>query len=526
MKKPDFLTPEQAVAMIKDGSTLVTVAMTLSSSCETILSAIEKSFLEEGQPKNLTLVHSAGSSDKERGIQHLAHKGLIKRVIGGHWGLSPKFMDLICGDEIEAYCLPQGQMANLYHSMALREPGKISKIGLHTFVDPRVEGGKMNPRTQPLEDLVEVIEIAGEEYLMYKHFPIDTLLIRGTYVDEAGNLSTEDEAMCLEVLPAVMATKRWGGKVIIQAREEVKAGSIHPKKVAVPGVLVDAVVLCTNPQQDHRQTSSWFQDDSYSGRIRSVEGAALEAPFSVRKVVGRRAVMELHKNWVLNVGTGIPNDVVGAVLAEEGVSDEVMLTIESGIYGGIPKQGIDFGIACNPIAIIEHDRQFEYYNGAGIDITFMGAGEMDGDGNVNATKMGGISPGAGGFVDITSTAKNIVFCSTFTGGGLQVDFSQETGAKIVTEGRFQKLVAKVEQISYNAREGKKIGQNMFFVTERAVFKMTKEGPLLIEIAKGIDLEKDILNQMGFVPKIAEPLGIINPAIYRQGPFGFKAIMKG
>lgn len=525
MRKPEFVTPQQAASMIKDSSTLATVAMTLISSCESILKAIETSFLETGHPRQLTLLHSAGSSDKQSGLQHIAYSGLIKRVIGGHWGLCPKFMDLICNNEIEAYCLPQGQIANLYHSMSMREPGKISEIGLDTFIDPRIEGGKMNDRTRDSEDIVEVIEFQGKEYLLYKPIPIDTVLIRGTYVDEDGNLSTEDEAMSLELLPAVMAAKRWGGKVIAQVRQKVKAGSINPKNVTIPGVLIDAVVICPDPLIDHRQTSSWYQNSAYSGQIRGVQGEAQSIPFSVRKVIGRRAIMELHKDWILNVGTGIPNDVIGAILDEEGVSQQATLTIESGIYGGLPQKGIDFGIAMNPSSIISHDRQFEYYNGTGIDITFMGAGEMDESGNVNATKMGGISPGAGGFIDITSTAKNVVFCSTFTGGGLDVAFSEEDGVKILKEGKFQKLVKNVQQISYNARRGIQKGQNMFFVTERAVFKMTPEGPLLIEIAKGVDLKRDILEKMGFKPLIADNLLEIPTEIYREQPFGFADIMK-
>lgn len=525
MRKPVFITAKEAVDRIKNGTTLCTIGMTLVSASESILTEIENRFLEKGEPNNLTYLHTCGQSDRERGMQHLAHEGLLKRIIGGHWGLSPKMMELISSNKVEAFNLPQGQMANLFHSMALREPGKLSKIGLGTYVDPRIEGGKMNQRAKECGyDTVAIVNVDGEEYMQYKHIPIDTVLIRGTYADENGNISTEHEAMVLEVLPAVMATKRYGGQVIVQVKQVLKAGTIDPKLVTVPGVLVDAVVVCDNLEQDHRQTHSFYYDPSYSGQVFAQESAIDPIPMSVRKIIGRRAAMTLEKNVVINVGTGIPNDTIGPIMAEEEIMNDVTITVESGIYGGVPMGGVDFGISRNPQALIGHDRQFEYYNGMGIDYTFMGAGEMDSHGNVNATKMGPRAAGAGGFVDITSTARNVVFCSTFTGGSLEVDFSEEKGIEIKQEGRFQKLVKDVQQISYNGKLAFERGQRMFFVTERAVFQLTEKGPMLIEIAKGVDLQKDVLDQMGFTPIIAEDLKEIPTEIYRNGPFGLKDML--
>ncbi|POP34344.1 acyl CoA:acetate/3-ketoacid CoA transferase [Lactonifactor longoviformis] len=525
MKKPVFISAGEAADMIKNGSTLCTTGMTLVSTCESILKAIEKKFMETGEPRDLTLFHTCGQSDKRDGLQHIAHEHLIKRVVGGHWGLCPAFMELISSNKVEAYNLPQGQMANMFHSMALREPGKISKIGLGTYIDPRVEGGKMNDRTKDLEDIVGVVTIDGEEYLQYKEIPIDTLLIRGTYCDEMGNLSTEEEAMVLEILPAVMAAKRFGGKVICQVKHVVKTGTINPKEVVVPGVLVDAVVVCDDLLQDHRQTSSWYYDPSYSGQaVLREENKAAAAKLSVRKAIGRRAAMLLEEGAIINVGTGIPNDVMGPILAEEDIQDKITITVESGIYGGVPAGGIDFGISRNAMALIAHDRQFEYYTGTGIDFTFMGAGEMDQYGNVNATKMGSKAAGAGGFVDITTTAKNVIFCSTFTGGGLEVDMD-EKGLRIKQEGRFKKLVKNVQQISYNGRIARERGQKMYFVTERAVFRLTKEGPLLTEIAEGVDLQRDILEQMEFEPLLAEELIKTPVSIYRQGAIGIKEMLE-
>lgn len=523
MKKPVIVDAKGAVDLIEDGSTLAIIAMTQISACETILKEMERRFLEEGHPRNLTYFHSCGQASMKLpgGMQHIAHEGLIQRVYGGHWGQSENMMKLISENRIEAFNLPQGQMANMYHSMALREPGKLSKVGIGTYIDPRYEGGKMNQRTKDCGyDEVALVTIDGEEYLQYKPVRIDELLIRGTFADENGNVSTIHEGMLLEVLPAVMATKRWGGKVICQVEKIVQAGSLSPKEITVPGVLIDAIVVCDDPFINHRQTYSWYYDPSFSGQAKSPVQSLEPIPLNVRKVIGRRAMMELRPGQIINIGTGIPNDVVGPIMAEEDISEDVMVTVESGIYGGVPQQTIDFGISMNAQALVPHDRQFELYNGAGIDCTFMGAGELDEDGNVNATKMGMKAPGAGGFIDITATAKNVIFCSTFTGVGLKTSFSKD-GVKIEKEGKIKKLVKKVQQISYNGKLALKNGQNMLYVTERGVFRLTEEGVMLAEIAKGVDLQKDILDQMEFRPLIATDLKVMDTVIYKEGTYGLK-----
>ncbi len=527
MKKPVIMTAKEAVKRIKEGTTLGIVAMTRISECTTILKEIERSFLEEGTPKNLTYLHTCGqaSAGKEGGMQYIAHENLLKRVIGGHWGQSSNMMNLITQNKIEAFNLPQGQMANMFHSMALREPGKLSKVGLGTYIDPRLEGGKMNQCAKDSGyDTVAIVNVDGEEYIQYKPIPIDTLLIRGTYADENGNISTKKEAMVLEVLPAVMATKRWGGQVICQVERVVENGSISPKDVTVPGVFVDAVVVCENPVEEHRQTYSWYFDPTYSGEVRGPEGEVTSLPKDIRKIISRRAAAELKPDQIINIGTGIPNENFGPIIAEEQLSDIVTITVESGVYGGVPASTIDFGISRNAQALIAHDRQFEFYNGAGIDYTFMGAGEMDQYGNVNSTKMGTKSPGAGGFIDITATAKNIIFCAGFTGGGLQVEFNED-GIDIKQEGKFKKLVKEVQQISYNGKLAYERGQNMIYVTERAVFKLTEKGVMLVEVAKGVDLQKDILDQMEFTPLIAEELQYTSTELYKEGCCNLKDIIE-
>lgn len=523
MLKANFITAQAAAEMVQDGKTICTIGMTLVSASESVLKALEKRYLDTGHPHSMTLLHSCGQSDRERGIQHFAHEGLVTRIIGSHWGLQPRWMDMIAGNKVEAYCLPQGQLAQLYRSMACGLPGKMSKVGLGTFVDPRVEGGKMNDRTKPLPDLVEVLEVKGEEYLFYNAIPIDYCLIRGTCCDEMGNLTTDEEAMKLEVLPAVLATKRFGGKVIAQVRDVAQTGTLNAKSVTVPGVFIDAVVVCDNPLEDHRQTSSWYFDASYCGQLRVPQGAIEPPPFNVRKFIARRAAMEVYPGSVVNLGTGIPNDMVGKVCNEEGIADDIMITVESGMYGGVQAGGADFGIAQNLYAMISHHEQMDYYNGTGVDITFMGAGELDGEGNVNATKMGSRCTGAGGFIDITQNAKKVVFCATFTAVGTQYGFAANE-VQIVREGSVRKMVGRVAQISFNGKLAREKGQKVVFITERAVFELVPEGVLLTELAPGIDLQRDVLDLMDFKPLIGENLKIMDSALFRDGPFGLKQMV--
>lgn len=526
MIKANFITAKQAADMIEDNSTVCTIAMTLVSASESILKEIEKKYLTKNHPKDITLLHSCGQSDRKDGIQHFAHEGLVKRIIGSHWGLQPRWMDMIASNKVEAYCLPQGQIAQLYRSMACGLPGKMSKVGLGTFIDPRIEGGKMNDRTKPLEDIVDILEYKGQEYMFYNEIPINTVIIRGTVCDEMGNLTTTEEAMKLEVLPAVLATKRYGGKVIAQVKRVVENGSINPKDVTVPGVFIDGIVVCENPDEDHRQTSSWVYDPSYCGQARVPQGSIQPAPFNERKFIARRGTLELKKGDIVNLGTGIPNDMVGKVCNEEGVANDIMITVESGIYGGVQAGGIDFGIGQNLVAMIGHHEQMDYYNGAGVDITYMGLGELDGNGNINSTKMGPRCTGAGGFIDITQNAKIVVFCGTFSASGAKYRF-EDNKLVIEEEGKIKKMVSSVAQISFNGEIARNKGQKVIIVTERCVFELVKEGVKLVEIAPGIDLQTQILDVMDFRPIVDENLKTMDSDLFIQdGPFGLKDKMEG
>lgn len=525
MIKAHFISAKQAADMIQDGSTVCTIAMTLVSASESILKEIENKYLTTGHPQNITLLHSCGQSDRKDGIQHFAHEGLVKRIIGSHWGLQPKWMDMIANSQVEAYCLPQGQIAQLYRSMACGLPGKMSKVGLGTFIDPRYEGGKMNERTKPLEDIVDILTYDNQEYMFYKEIPIDTVIIRGTECDEMGNLTTTEEAMKLEVLPAVLATKRYGGKVIAQVKRVVENGSISPKDVTVPGVFIDGIVVCENPDVDHRQTSSWVYDPSYSGQARVPQGSIQPPEFNERKFIARRGTLELEKGNVVNLGTGIPNDMVGKVCNEEGISNDIMITVESGIYGGVQAGGIDFGIGQNLVAMIGHHEQMDYYNGAGVDITFMGLGELDQYGNVNSTKMGPRCTGAGGFIDITQNAKKVVFLGTFRASGAKYQFI-DNELHIIQEGKICKMVDHVAQISFNGKLAREKKQKVLIITERCVFELVEDGVMLTEIAPGIDLQTQILDLMAFQPIISDKLKVMDVDLFKQdGPFGLKNKMK-
>lgn len=521
MLKANFISAKEAAAKVKDGDTICTIAMTLVSASESILKELESTFLNTGHPSGLTLLHSCGQSDRKDGIQHLAHEGMVTRIIGSHWGLQPRWMEMIANSQVEAYCLPQGQIAQLYRSMACGLPGKMSKVGLGTFIDPRIEGGKMNERTKPLPDIVDILTYNNEEYMFYKEVPIDVCIIRGTVCDEMGNLTTTEEAMKLEVLPAVMAAKRYGGRVIAQVKQVVQTGTINPKEVTVPGVFIDDIVVCENPMEDHRQTSSWYFDPSYCGQARVPQGNIPPAPFNERKFIARRGTQELYHGAVVNLGTGIPNDMVGKVCNEEGVSDDIMITVESGIYGGVQAGGIDFGIGQNLYAMIGHHEQMDYYNGAGVDITYMGLGELGEDGSVNSTKMGPRCTGAGGFIDITQNAKKVVFLGTFTASGAKYEFS-DGKLTILQEGKIRKMVKKVAQLSFNGPMARAKGQEVLIVTERAVFRLVKEGVELIEIAPGIDLQTQVLDMMDFKPIVSPELKLMDEKLFLQdGAFGLK-----
>lgn len=504
------ITGEQAAALIKDGATLGYSAFLTAGFPDEIGIAIEKRFLEAGHPAALTVVHGAGAGDwKARGMQHFAHPGLVKRWIGAWTGSAPEMGKMIVAGDCEAYNLPQGVILHLWREIAAHRPGLITKVGLGTFVDPRLEGGKVNKVTT--EDLVKVIELKGEEWLYYPPFKVDVALIRGTVADENGNLTEDLEGALLECLPLAQAAKNSGGIVIAEIAYLAQSGSLHPKRVRVPGVLIDYLVIAS--EEHHWQAGRTRFNPSFSGDVRVPMQAIPPLPLDERLIIGRRAAMELSPNSVVNLGIGVPESVAAAA-AMEGASDLLTLTTELGIIGGVPAGAEDFGMSYNPQAFVEQQSQFDWYDGGGLDLAFLGAAEVDAHGNVNVSKFHGRFTGCGGFINITQNSKKVVFCSSFTAGGLKVAV-EDTKLLIKQEGKAKKFVKQVEQVTFSGAYAASTKQPVLYITERAVFQLQNGEVTLIEIAPGMNLERDILAQMEFTPHISPELKLMPSCIFRQ-----------
>ena len=516
MKKVKVLQPHEAAALVKDGVTIVTSGFVGSCCPETLSIALEKRFLETGHPNNLNFYYVSAQGNKgERGAGHFAHKGMVKRVVGGHWNMTPGLGELSMKNEIEAYNFPQGTLSQLFRDIAGKRIGTITHVGLNTFVDPRIEGGKLNEVTK--EDLVEVINIKGEEKLLYKTFPVDVCFLRGTYADECGNVSMDKEVATLEMTAIAQACKNSGGIVIVQVEKIVEAGSLNPKLVKIPKIYVDAVVL--SAPEDHEQCFGCEYDSSMAGLTRVPLSGLETAELSAKKVIARRAAMELQENSVVNLGIGIP-EFISLVANEEGVGDKMTLTVEAGAIGGVPQGGMRFGGSVNPDCILDEPYQFDFYDGGGVDQAFLGLAQTDKDGNINVSKFSGRVVGCGGFINITQNAKEVVFCGTFTAGGLKVGF-EDGKLQILQEGKVKKFVKNVEQITFSGNIANQNNKKVTYVTERAVFTLTKEGLKLIEIAPGVDLQKDILDQMEFKPLISNDLKLMKSKIFRDEKMGLE-----
>jgi propionate CoA-transferase len=515
-----IVSAAEAVAIIRPGDMVSVAGFVGSGTPDELLIALEQRFLETGAPADLGIMFAAAPGDSgERGINRLAHKGLVRRAIGGHWALVPKLAKMALANEIEAYNLPLGCIAQLYRDIAARRAGLVSRVGLQTFVDPRQEGGRLNARTT--ENLVELMQIGGQEYLLYKAFPINVALIRGTTADTAGNITMEREALFLDMLPSAMAAKNSRGFVIAQVERIAAEGSLDSRRVQVPGILVDCVVV--SQPQNHRQTYGMDYDGGFSGQIRVPMDRIPPLPLDERKIIARRAAKELPMGGVVNLGIGMPEGVA-AVAAEEKVLSYVTLTAEPGVIGGMPQGGLNFGASLNPQAVIQQNQQFDFYDGGGLDLAVLGMAQSDTDGNVNVSRFGNRLAGAGGFINISQNARKVVFTGTFTAGGLEVA-CDDGELRIVHEGRSRKFINQVEQITFSGAFAAASGQKVLYVTERCVFRRTAEGVELIEIAPGIDLERDILAHMGFHPIVRDPKPM-DPALFAEEPMGLSQTLLG
>lgn len=518
VKKNKIVSAEEAVRIIRDGDTVVFSGFAGVGAAEEIALELEQYYLKTGKPCDLTLMFAVATGPGDttnRGLNHLAHEGLIKCIIGGHWGLAPRIQELAVKNKVMAYNLPQGIIIHLYRNIASGKAGLISQVGLGTFVDPRNGGGKLNDRTT--DDMVRLIDIEGEQYLFYKALPINVAVIRGTTADTDGNVTMEKEALTLESLAIAMAARNSGGLVIVQVERVARAGTLNSRQVKIPGILVDCVVVAR--PENHWQTFGEAYNPAFSGEIKIPLRTLAAMEMSSRKIIARRAAFELKPNCVVNLGIGIPEGVSN-VANEERILDYMTLTTEPGLIGGLPAGGINFGAGMNAAALIDQPYQFDFYNGGGVDVAFLGMAEADRIGNVNVSRFGSKLAGAGGFINISQNSKKVVFMGTFTAGGTQFNI-QDSRLRIEKEGRFKKFVQQVQHITFSGRYGAKSGRRILYITERCVFALRSQGLELIEVAPGVDLKKDILDLMDFEPIVPRPPRLMDERIFRSEPMGLK-----
>lgn len=499
--KNKIVSAAEAIALIRDNDVVTTTGFVQSCIPEALHAALEKRFVDTGKPEGLTLIMCAGAGDsKGLGTGRFHHDGLLKRVIAGNFGRMPKVAEAAQADKICGYNLPQGVISQLYRACAAGQPGLFSKVGLNTYVDPRKGGGKVNDVTK--EDMVKLLEVEGEEWLFYKATKIDVAFIRATSADPFGNLTFEKEALTLDNMAQAMAAHNNRGVVIAQVERIVEDGSLSPKDVKVPGILVDCIVVADSPDM-HRMNYTTQYNPALSGEIRvPVEGLD-RLPLDQRKIIARRAAFELPPNGVVNLGVGAP-DGVASVASEEKVTPYITLTTEAGAIGGVLAGGGSFGSSANAHSIIDQNQMFDFYDGGGLDLTCLGIAECDQYGNVNTSYFGNRLNGCGGFINISQNSRAVVFAGTFTAGGLQVETGDGT-LKIVQEGRAKKFVKQVAQETFNGPYAAERSQPVIYVTERCVFQLIDSGLELIEVAPGIDIERDILAQMEFEPAIHKPI---------------------
>jgi propionate CoA-transferase len=489
------LQVSEIASRIFDGATIALTGSGIFLEADEVFAAIEATFLATGSPRDLTLVHALGIGDgRDSGLSRFAHEGMVRRVIGGHWSWSPSMQKLAADNLIEAYAFPAGEISNLLREIGAGRPGLITRIGLGTFADPRRDGGRCNAAAQ--ESLVELLSIDGREYLRYKPIRIDFALIRATESDARGNLTLHREPADLDCHSVALAAHNCGGRVYAQVESIRERRGLHARLVRVPGVLVDGVAVVP----ESRKTYLPKYEPRISGEAPlsdRVSTAELEMPSGIRRIIAERALRELGDARSVNFGFGIPGGI--PALAAAAGRATYWGTVEQGIHNGEMLDGPMFGSARDPDAIIASNDQFDFYSGGGIDMAFLGMGEMDAAGNVNVSMIGGRLVGPGGFVDITQTARKVVFCGAFEAKGLAVESDVDGRLRIVKGGEVPKLVKEVEHVTFSGAQAKADSQAVLYITERAVFRLDADGVALVEISPGVDLQRDVLDRMAFLP---------------------------
>ena len=520
-KKEKVVSAEEAVKIIKDGDTVATEGFVGAGFAEEIAIALEEQFLKTGSPRNISIMYAAGQGDgatAKKGLNHLAIEGLVGRVVGGHIGLAPKLQKLIKDNKILAYNWPQGVVSHFFREVAGKRPGVISKVGIGTYIDPRYDGGKLNDKTfKEGADLIKIIEIEGQEYMFYKSFPINIAIIRGTTADTDGNITMEKEALTLEALAMAMAARNSGGMIIAQVERIAERHTLNSRNVKIPGIMVDYIVV--SKPENHWQTFAVQYDPSFSGEIKKPMASIPPMEMSPRKIIARRAAFELRPDSIVNLGIGMPEGIAN-VANEEGILNSLVMTAEPGVIGGMPNGGLNFGTGTNVDCLIDQPYQFDYYDGGGLDVAFLGSAEVDKQGNINVSKFGPRFVGPGGFINISQNAKEIVFVGTFTAGGLKISVANGK-LTIVEEGRELKFLDHVEQVTFSGKYAAATKQPVLYITERCVFSLCEEGVELIEIAPGINLEKDILAKMQFKPIIKATPKLMDSRIFKEGIMGLR-----
>jgi propionate CoA-transferase len=520
MAKPKFVTAAEAVSHIKNEDTVAISGFIGVGHAEEITCALEKRYQETQTPRGLTVVWASSQSNtKDRiGCDRFSYPGFVKRALVGHIGMQYNLSAMASNNEFEAYNIPLGVLVHILRARAGNKPCITTPVGLGTFADPREGGCKLNQRAIDCgPDYVSVVEIDGKEYLQYKTFDVDVAVIRGTTADTHGNITMEHEAILLEALEYAAAAHASGGIVIAQVERICEVGSLNPQAVRVPGILVDYVVKTSDVEKYHKQTMNIPYEGALSGETRIPMDAIKIMDMSVRKVMARRAAMELIPGAVVDLGMGVP-DGVSSVAVEEGLKDEMSMLVECGVIGGSPCSGLDFGCSFNPESMVTQPTQFDLVDGGILDLAVLSMAELDQYGNVNVSKFGPRIYGAGGFINIAQNCKTLVFVGTMTTGGLKAEISDGC-LKIVQEGKSKKIVPRVGHKTFSGEQARKTGQKVLYVTERAVFEMRANGLTLIEIAPGVDLKRDVLDQIDFAVKVAENLRPMDERIFREGPMG-------